>query len=115
MRFTSLQQSNFQLFPGGWRGSGSPGIIGFWTHDQGEFAAVLDVAVRKPGLVERLAVEGGRLDVLIVRGTVLGFDLEELAFAEVDADVVEQGTAYVVGRDAGRDGVESDGGEDYKG
>ena len=61
--------------------------------------------VRKPGLVPRLAIEGDRLDVLVLRAGLGRLQGEALAVLEAERDLAEDRAAEGVGGHAGRDRV----------
>ena len=67
--------------------------IGLRTHLESEVTTTDDVSIGDVVLEKGLAVEGGRLDIYILRTVVEGFDDELLTVLERDGGFAEEGTA----------------------
>ena len=89
-----------------WSGiwSAAPILVWLRPHRQNQFAALDYLAMVDPGLVKRLAVERGGLNVNILCGIVPGGDREGSSFGifriEIEGNFVEQGGHCLVARRA---------------
>lgn len=93
-------------------GGGFGGValaVGRGTHLEGEGAATGDVGIGDVVAVEGLTVEGGALNVDVLRAVVESLDDELMAIIHRDGGLAEEGRAENVLVGAGRDGVEAEG------
>src|SRR5579862_50450 len=85
----------------------SPLSIWMIPHLEHQFASIGDVGMPEPRLVERLAVQRGRLDVLILHGCSVCNDGEDLAVSHAQVSPGEDRAADLVYRAAGANRVET--------